>query len=120
LLTLLTLKNGGDLTDFAAISETIYFVSGIGAAIVSAYGGMRASGRTTYPVKKIEAGREKIQALTESNKLLEGIAELISEVSADEVSAMIAKKKELDATPGITTEQKAITLGIMFMNAMKQ
>jgi hypothetical protein len=79
---------------------------------------MKASGRTLYPIKKIEAGREKIQELIESNELLEGVAELISEVSADEISAMIAKKKELDATPGISHEQKALTLGMMFMNAM--
>lgn len=81
---------------------------------------MKLSGRTTYPVKKIEAGREKIQALTKSNELIESVTEIIDGVSLAEVSDMIAKKKELDATPGISSEQKAITLGMMFLNAMKQ
>ena len=58
--------------------------------------------------------------LLASNKNLEGIVDSIKEVSADEISAMIAKKKELDAVPEISDEQKAITLGMMFLNAMKQ
>lgn len=81
---------------------------------------MIASGKTLYPVKKIEAGKAKIQSLMESNEAVGGVLELISEVSADELSAMIAKKKELDAMPGISSEQKAITLGMMFINAMKK
>lgn len=107
-------------TDYTAIGETIYFLSGIIAAILSAYGGMKASGRTVYPVKKIEAGREKIKELTKSNGLIESVTEIVDGVSLAEVSAIIAKKKELDATHGVTDEQKAITLGMMFLNAMKK
>jgi hypothetical protein len=103
----------------AAIQETIYFVSGITAAILSAYGGMKASGRTLYPVRKIEAGKAKIQALTESNVVLGEVAEIVSEISADELSAMIEKQKDLDAA-SISHEQQAITLGTMFLNAMKK
>jgi hypothetical protein len=106
--------------DLVEIQEIIYFASGIAAALVTAYGTMKAQRKTLYPVKKIEAGREKIKTLTETNEFLGGVAELISEVSADEVSDMIAKKKELDAMPEITTEQKALTLGMMFMSAMKK
>jgi hypothetical protein len=105
-----------DLTD---IQEIIYFASGIAAALTAAYLKMKASGETLYPVQKIESGKAKIKTLTESNELLGSVAELISEISADEVSAMLAKKKELDATTGISTEQKALTLGMMFLNAMK-
>lgn len=118
MLTALTLQKG-DFMDLSELQELIYFISGIAAALATAYGTMKAQGKIVYPAKKIDAGRDKIKELTESNALLEGVAELISEVSADEVSAMIAKKKELDATPGITKEQKALTLGMMFMNAMK-
>lgn len=106
--------------DFAVIEEIVYFAFGISAAVISAYGGMKASGRTLYPVKKIEAGRKKIHALTESNEYLGIVAELINEISEEELMSMIAKKKELDAMPEVSDEQKAITLGMMFLNAMKQ
>lgn len=106
--------------DFAIIEEIIYFAFGIGVAVVSAYGGMKASGRTLYPVKKIEAGKDRIKKLTESNEYLGIVAELINEISEEELMAMIAKKKELDSMQGISDEQKAITLGMMFLNAMKQ
>jgi hypothetical protein len=59
LLTALTLHKGGfvDLTD---IQEIIYFASGIAAALVTAYGTMKAQGKIVYPAQKIEAGRAKV------------------------------------------------------------
>jgi hypothetical protein len=107
-------------TDFTSLEETIYFALGMVAAITTAYVKIKSSGQTLYPVQKIEAGKAKIQGLTESNALLGSVAELISEVSADEIKAMIVKKKELDAMEGTTTEQKALVLGTMFLNAMKK
>lgn len=106
-------------TDYTAIGETIYFVSGIVAAILSAYGGMKASGRVLYPVKKIEAGKDRIKKLTESNEVLGEVAEIVNEISAAELSSVIEKKKDLDAA-GISREQQAITLGMMFLNAMEK
>jgi len=87
--------------------------------VIGAYGTMKAQGKTLYPVKKIEAGKAKIQALMESNEVLGEVAEIVSEVSAEELSAMIAKKKELDSA-GITAEQQFLTLGQMFVNAMEK
>jgi len=106
--------------DFVEFQELVYFIIGVAAAIATAYGTMKAQNKTLYPVQKIEAGKEKIKELTASNELLGSIAELISEVSADEIKEMISKKKELDKVEGMTVEQEALVLGTMFLNAMKK
>lgn len=102
------------------IQEIVIFLFGIATALSGAYLKMKGSGETIYPVEKIEAGKAKIQALTESNEYLSRVVELFREISEDEVRAILAKAKDLENTHGISAEQKAIVIGTMFFEAMKK
>ncbi len=83
------------------------------------YLSLRATGRIVYPAEKIEAGKAKIKSLVESNAALGNIAELVGNISVDELNNIIAKGKELDKSPDLSVEQKALILGTMFLEAMK-
>jgi len=93
----------------------------IGALItlIGSYLSLRATGRIVYPAEKIEAGKAKIKSLVESNAALENVAELVGNISVDELNSIIAKGKELDNSPELPVEQKALVIGTMFLEAMK-
>ncbi len=86
--------------------------------VAGIYLSFKATGRIVYPAEKIEAGKAKIKSLAESNAALGNVAELVGNISIDELNSIFAKNKELEGSK-MTTEQKALVLGTMFLEAMK-
>ena len=78
---------------------------------------MRTSGQVLYPIQKIEAGRKKIQALTESCEVISEVEDVIGNVSLEEFSAIIARAQEL--SQGGFTQSEAQELGIMVVRAVQ-
>jgi hypothetical protein len=85
---------------------------------MSAYGTMRASGRITYPVAKIEAGRAKIQALIEGNKAAQEVQEIVGNISIGELNEIIAKVQECSKDGSISAAD-AQEIGVMLFEAVK-
>jgi len=104
-----------DLTD---IQEIIYFASGIAAALVTAYGTMKAQGKIVYPAQKIEAGRAKIAALTQGNNELQQLSAIVGNVSADELNEMF--ETAAGYAEGGYTVLEATNLGVMFIESIRE
>ena len=79
---------------------------------------MKASGRTLYPVQKIEAGKERIQALLKHNKTLQENCYLIENISIEEFNGILNRAQYL-AEDGFSAAEVQ-ELGIMLVNAVKE
>ena len=104
--------------DLAELQELIYFISGIVAAIIGAYGTMKARGKIVYPAQKIEAGREKIASLMKGNNELQQLSAIVGNVSSDELNEMF--ETAAGYAEGGYTVLEATNLGVMFIESIKE
>ncbi|MDD4521718.1 MAG: hypothetical protein PHW84_02035 [Methanosarcina sp.] len=107
------------LPDPDVLSSYINFFFGIGTALAGAYCTLKAQGKIVYPVEKIEAGRAKIKALTESNQNVSKLVELIGNISPEEINAIFTEAATR-YKDGSFSAADAQAIGSMAFEAIKE
>ena len=104
--------------DCIALQESIYFISGILAAVAGAYGTMKTQGKVIYPIQKIESGKARIKALIEQQEAAGQVIDILDNISPAELNAILEKAKVL-SDDGFSAAE-AQELGVMIVTAVKE
>lgn len=110
--------------DFIELNQWITFFIGIGVALATAYGTMKAQGKIAYPVAWVEAGKaqiaadgEKIKDLTVGCEIAQYAVKVTNHISAQELDEILMAARKYGAD-GLTA-QEAQDLGLKLVEAAK-
>lgn len=110
--------------DFIELNQWITFFIGIGVALATAYGTMKAQGKIAYPAAWVEAGKariaadgEKIRDLAAGCEIAQYAVKVTNNISPQELEVIFteARKYSVDGF----TAQEAQELGIKLVEAAK-